>query len=408
MLRRISLLLVAGVSVFLLSSCKKNTEEAGLVIQPDENRLKVFTATLNDFDVYTSQAKPVNTKKDYISSLLGSVTDDIFGKSSSAFVSQFRLQTGNVDFGTDARVVSVAACLEVKDYEGDLSTEMTYKVYKSTQTINDTLYPSNTSFEEYAGDLVGESTFSSESDSQIKIPLFDSFGQEILDAEDQLVDNSTFLSEFKGLCFAVDTNISAPGLLWRFNFNTTSKKSYIELVYESKDNAGVYQPADTIKFLFSNASERFNIYTHSGHTFDFTTSPKQQVFVAGLGNTDGNINLSPVLTYRDSSRLMIYKAELLVPADTLANFSYPSGMKLARIGEGYVDDNSGVNYGGKYGEGYYSMVITRHVQNLINKAHSDTLLKLIPSAPNVNPTRVILNNTNDQPIRLKLTYSKLN
>ena len=79
----------------------------------------------------------------------------------------------------------------------------------------------------------------------------------------------------------------------------------------------------------------------------------------------------------------------------------------------FVDDylpGAADNYGGKYDSETqtYSMVITRHIQNLINKNQNDSLLWIYPYAEITNPYRVILSNGEDnQNYTLKITYSKL-
>lgn len=414
-----------------LMSCEKKDKEAGLEIQPDENRLKVAHINLDQFITKTSKSGPVKTSKANSSILLGSIDDDIFGRTTASFVSQYRLSSDNVDFGTNPQIISTIAYLDISGVDGDADQEVHYQIFESNFIIDpDSSYYSDMDLSESVGDVVADTTFSfdavfsEESSNIMEIPLFDTFGQNILDTDSvNLVDNDKFLEVFKGLYFTVDTNQVGDGLMWKYNFS--SSLSYITLKYTSTDeNGNLILDEDsavvinTFNLQFNEHSGRFNQYINNTAPLDGVFEQEyNEVYVAGMAGPRGHIDLSPVLAWRDSTKLMIYKAELLVKAQPSGDFPMPTRL-LMEIDDSddeviFVNDylpNAADNYDGTYDEETetYSMIITRHVQNLINENHNDSLLWIYPYSQITNPYRVILlNGKEDENFTLKITYSKL-
>ncbi len=405
--------------MFALFSCDKKEEQAGLEIQPDENRLKIAYLDLDDFVSFTVPPSPVKTSKMNTSILLGSINDNIFGRTTASFISQYRLSTDNVKFGDNPEIISIVAYLDVVGVEGDQTLPVNYKFYESNFDIDSTsTYESDIDLSADIGSLVADTSFVASGIDSIIVPLFNAFGQKILDADTlDLKDNDAFLKVFKGLYFTVDTNTIGDGVIWKFNFNST--QSYIELKYQNLDDNG--NPTDTtiFKLQFNEKCERFNKYINNTSPLDaIFNQSHNECYVSGTGGTRGHLSLSPVLTWRDSTKIMIYKAELIVKAKSSGNISIPKKLIL-EIDDAdddsltFVDDyltTASGNYDGTYNsdEETYNMIITRHIQNLVNNNHNDSLLWLTPSADLTNPYRVILlNGTDSEKVKLKITYSKL-
>ena len=407
-------------------SCDKSEESAGLIIQPDNNRLSTYYVSLDKFTTYSSPSGPVTTSKNNSSVLLGSISDDVFGRTSAFFVSQYRLSSDNVDFGDNPTLISAKMFLDNGGFEGDATTDLNFKIYESKFTIADTSYSSyDTDFlSTQIGDLVADVNFLADPDSLLnttEILLEPSFGQKILDTEydSTLFNNDNFLLTYQGLYFTVDTNQVGPGLIWKYDFN--SDLSYILLEYESTNTEGELE-TNTFKLQFNDECNRFNQYFNNNSPLDANWKQKDKVYISGTAGTKGHISLSPIINWRDSSNIMIYKAELILKSQASDIFSTPSAL-LLEIDDNdddldFIDDNdpnvASDNSDGKhytddpeYGD-HYKMIMTRHIQNLINKNHNDSLLWITPYASKTNPNRVILLNAEHHDnITLKITSSKI-
>jgi len=400
-----------------LFSCNKKEEKAGLEIQPDENRLEIIHINLDKFTTFSERSEAVKTSRRNSSILLGSINDDTFGRTSAFLLSQYRLSSDNVEFGNNSQILSAIAYLSISEIVGNSKEELHYKVYKSDFDIDpDSAYYSNIDISNSIGEIVADTSFSIDSFSVMRIPLFKSFGQTILDASSSTLENNdNFLSKFKGLYFTVDTTQTSGGVIWKYDFN--SPLSYILLEYTNENSDGTLD-TNTFKLQFNEASGRFNQFFHNTASLSSTLGlPSDKVYISGMGGLKAHISLSPILSWRDSSKVMIYKAELLVKAKSSGISSVPEKllMEVDNMDEDvkFVDDylpNTSSNYGGDYDaeNKTYSMVITRHIQNLINKNQNDSLLWLYPYNQIINPYRVILlNGEDDENFTLRITYSKL-
>lgn len=415
-------LILVSFSLVLLS-CEKKEEKAGLEIQPDENRLKVFYHTIDKFSSSSTYGDTVKTSKILTNTLLGSINDEVFGKSSAFFVSQYRLSSDNVSFDNTAQIVKTQLFLDVTGAVGDISLGSNIKIYESNYDLpidSDTLISANEPIT--IGSLLADTniTISSSEDIEINLPN-ELFSRKIFDSAN-LEDNTSFIKEFKGLYFRVDTNSSQIGSIYKLDLN--SDKSYIDIGYIINNN---FEDTLHFKLQFNNKCSRFNLYFNNTSPLASILDPNSsidsdEIYVSGIGGVKGKLNLSPVYTWRDSSDIIIYKAELLINSDTIKDIPAPNKLLLIKNKDEdgkltYVDDyiNGQItNYGGEVNKEtlVYSMVITRHIQNLINNIHNDTIVEIIPNASGTNPYRVILKNKkdglDDEKIILKITYSEIN
>ncbi len=397
------LLLLAIVATSVFTSCKKDTESVGMLIQPEENKLK-----------------SVKTSRAYGNVLLGSINDSKIGKTSAFFASQYVLSTENVNFGDNPEVIDFKIHLDASKHEGDSTKTLNFQIHELINfDINkDSLYPSNTDLSGFIGDEVANINYQADSFDVVTFDLNQALANKILNTgSENLKDSKAFKEAFKGLVFSVDTNFSDEGMMWQFNLAST--KSYIELTYRSLNENQEY---DTVSFNFNFGANagRFNQFFVNNSAIETEIgTPSGKVYVAAPAVSRANINLAPALTFRDSAKIMIYKAELIVKAEkTEENISLPKKL-LLEVDKGlevdsitYANDIAGqiTNYGGYYNEetSSYHMVITRHLQNLIDKAHNDSILWIVPFNQKVNVHRAVLyNGNNNENITLKITYSKL-
>ncbi len=412
------MILAAG----LLGACEKEDETVGMVIQPNENKLQLSTVSFDNFEVFTTNAPAVKTSKKYNHVLLGSLNDSKIGKTSAFFASQYCLSSQNVNFGANPELISFTAHLDVWKHEGDSLKPLNIMVHEliDFDIKEDSLYPADTDLSAHIGEEVANVTYTADTFDVVTFDLSSTLANKILStASENLVDNESFKEAFKGLVFSVDTNFSDLGLIWKFNLS--SGKSFIELKYRSLGENGNYDTT-AFKLKFGDDAGRFNQYLINNSAMSsYLNYPSDFVYVASPGVARAHINLSPALTLKDSGNLMIYKAELVAKGEkTEETISMPKRL-LLRVNNGedadssitYVDDIAGIkttNFDGYYNEetGAYHMVITRHLQNLIDGNHSDSLLWIVPVNPRTNVHRtMLLNGQNDEKIKLNITYSKL-
>ena len=417
--------------IAILFSCEKKDEKAGLEIQPDENRLQIAFIGLDDFVSYSAKSDPVKTNKDKSSVLVGSIYDDTFGRSTANFLSQYRLSSDNVNFGDNPEIISVTAFFSVYGIEGDSSQTIPFKVYELKIDIDpDSSYLSNIILEESVdfGEIICDYNFTADTFNTIELPFNTDFGQQILDAyPDTLKNNDNFLEVFKGIYFTVDTTLLATGdgAIWKLNLNSTA--SYINLKYTNISAATGNRDTIDFKLQFNDKVGRFNQYINNNTPLNnIFSKDTNKVYVSGIGGTRGHINLSEVLKWKVDSidpytetpgnELMIYKAELIIKSKPSSIFNVPYRL-LLEVDDNddeldFVDDykSGATNYHGYYDSKTesYSMIITRHIQNLLNKNHNNENLWIIPDAQLVNPYRVILENgENGNNFMIKISYSKL-
>ncbi len=407
-------------SLLILASCVKEDEQAGLEIQPDKNRLNALYVDLSDFTCYSSPDDAPSTNRAYTTTLLGTINDVNFGRSTAFIVTQCLLSTDNVSFGTNPQLLSAQLVLDIESVVGNEDVEHRFKIYKSNFDIaSDSLYASNIDFTSYIGTPIADQSAKKDTLGNITIPLDSLFGQSILNmASTDLADNDAFINAFKGLFISVDTTGNQNGLL-QMNFNSTTSSSYIQLEYiygESTD-----RDTTTFKLKINSSADRFNLFYHNrtplNSIFGSTSSPN--LYLSGMGGVKSHIDLQPVFELlKDSGDLMIYTAELLLNAQASESYVMPTRL-LMEIDDSdtgtksYVDDYTAgtSNYGGYLNtdKTQYSLVVTRHIQNMINGNHQNYNLWFYPYGGATSASRAIISNgANGQKVILKIVYSKLN
>jgi len=417
------LLSILGI-VFLLS-CNKEDKTVGLEVQPEQNRLKINTLNIQNFQTYTSGGFALETSRGTPYLLLGSINDTHFGKTTAFADVQYILSTVKPNFGTDPKLISTTLFLSIPSYYGNISTALKYQIYTSKLDVDaDASYMSNKDMSSYIGELIADTNITVNSNQKILQIHLDKtmsdgkkWGQNILEADaTTLSSNGNFKKIFKGLYLSVDTNFSEQGLIWKCNLN--SKDSYIKIEYSFTNDEG---NVDTTIFnlQFNNKTGRFNTYTNNPNPLKtiLGKTGENKIYISGLAGVQGNISLSSLLAWRDSAKIVIYKAELIAKAEAINSFNMPEKL-LLRVNKSdtsihYVDDYRGganTNYDGTYHakDTAYHWVLTRHIQRFINNEQNDSLIMIYPEdTTKTKLDRVLLFNGSDNAIRLRITYSKI-
>jgi len=411
-------------AVIFWSSCSKSDDTVGLEVQPEHNRLNINTFNIQNFRTYTSMGGALQTNRENCCVLLGSLNNTDFGKTSAFFDAQYVLSTIAPDFGTNPKLIQSTLFLSIANSIGSLSSTLNYKIYKSNLDVDaDALYASDKDMSSYMGELITDTSITveiSQKSLQIHLDKIMSdgkkWGQGILEANaTTLSSNASFLKSFKGLYFTVDTNFYEKGVLYKYDLN--SKNSYIQLKYSFTNKDGNLD-TNVFKLEFNKETGRFNTYVNNPTKDILGEKEQSNIYISGLAGVQGNISLSSLLSWRDSAKIIIYKAELIAKANTVDGFSMPEKL-LLRVNTSdttvqYIDDyrmGKNINYDGSYHskDTAYHWIVTRHIQRFINNEQNDSLIVIYPDdITKTNLNRVILeNDLNKNPIRLRITYSKI-
>ena len=124
-----------GVALILLSACEKAT--VGEDLLPDSDKLNV---EFNDTTLVVSKTlrdnDSIRTDR-LLQSSLGSMIDDIFGKTTTGFMTEVRLPTdGFTDVTSAFTLDSVVLSLELESFYGDSLEKQSFIVYKMNTPLD--------------------------------------------------------------------------------------------------------------------------------------------------------------------------------------------------------------------------------------------------------------------------------
>ncbi|MBT3209169.1 MAG: DUF4270 domain-containing protein [Bacteroidetes bacterium] len=412
------------LSFFLFFQSCQEENQLGYNLVPDGDKIILHSDSLSVVAASTITDHLITTDERSLC-LLGSCEDPVFGSSKAEFVTEFRLSKNAVRFGSNPVIDSIFLYLDYAGYYGDTSIMQNIKIHKLSENINDTLtYFSNSHvsfepafFNKYYKPLPSDT-------NNLKIKLPDELGQELLDLDTTfLEDNDSFKDAFKGLYFSTD-QIGASIVY----FDLLSSVSKITLYY-SNDTSILDGDTLSFDFLLNEYCARFNIYDHQFQNTNISqylnVEDADHIYLQSMGGLKAELQFpfadTWLETVAETEQVAIAKAELVfsIKENTTNKFSPPEKLILELIdrNEGfdapsdyYIDSNV-ENY---YFNGYidstdytYSINITQYFQDLIDQNIENKGLFLLPSKSKVSANRVILNNSGNNKILLKLTYTKL-
>jgi hypothetical protein len=407
----------------------------------DKSSISAFTFT--DGPIRTDQASK---------NLLGSFYDPMFGKTTINFAAQFRLQ-GYPGFGTNPVVDSVKLFMSYKKIYGDTLTPQKFRVYELTKSI----YADSTNAKgesvnyPYYQDIDLKSMASSQLLGEIEhtpklrlnpntndtlfqsivIPLDISLGEKFANADSlQMVNNEVFLEFFKGLYIEAEEQ-SAPGgalLTQEAVFSSRSPGSALAIYYNNDENKAKEKP-DTMyhAFAITSFSARLNSIEHDYSVAPFYDNLNQEtmedtlIYVQATGGLKSKIFIDGLSSWKDSSNIVINKAELIFQLDTIASdfrkYNPPAQLILTAIdksGKDFLPKDyffSSTYYGGYLRSDYtYRFNIAQHLQEIIEVESFENLgFYLSPLVKSSEANRVALKGSKSRAgIKLVVTYSRFN
>lgn len=407
--------------ITLFSACQKDPSEIGLSLQ-NENEIingnNIDTITLNAYTI--SEDSLTADERTY--ALLGSMLDPVFGYSEASFITQMRLASSNVSFGTSPIADSMVIYLDYRSYYGDTTIEQSFDVYEIEKSIYlDSTYYSNLNIQSYipSSKIVGNKTYRPRpNDSCLAIRLSDSFAQQIAEATStQLQNNDNFISFFKGFLFKPHANLNQSAIIY---FNLLSTKSKVTLYYHNDNQTNL-----KYDFVFNSSCARINLFNHNYTPCEFNSSINNAnsndtlLYLQAMSGLNAKITFPFITQFAQLPLMAFVRAELIIPIKTddatATLLKAPQKLLLVAYNNSgsyeFLPDFSVSSdyFGGNINDGYteYRFNISRYIQQLAYNQRKDFGIVLFVADNRISANRVIIKGprcTNG--MRLSITYLK--
>lgn len=419
---------VAGL-ILLLASCTKEITPIGLDLLSGNQLLSMGYNDSTSIVAYSTKIDSVYTGN-LSYALVGSMNDPVFGRTDAGFYSQVYMASSRLRFGTNPVMDSAFLYLPFKSSFGDTLSNTTWKVYRLTEDLYDSVHVySNQTVNYDQSHLLGQITFQprphdssyyggSTNTAGVRIPL-DRYVADYIFAADtsSLNTAANFNKYFKGICVVAEAQ-DQPGKGSIVVISAPSDYCRMVLHYHNTDDT------TTSTFYITTDCARFNTYQHSGYQGAVpslrqqlagdTASGSQFLFLQGLGGVKVRLRLPDIYEKFKGKNILVNDAQLVVsnlsPSGT---FIQPSQLALNAIGENgtqspfsLVDEDEGSSYF----DGYYNSStetyrfrLTRYVQQaLLGKINASRGLYLSIPSPATSGTRLVLNGTASSRASVKL------
>jgi hypothetical protein len=427
-------LLIILISLFILQSCKKEGS-IGLEDQLNETGIGVGKHDTSSIVVWTVKDDTL-VSSNYVRNQLGELIDPVFGETRATIAFHATLSKNNVSFGTNPTLDSIVMVMgyigdATQRFYGDTNSVFSISVAQLDETIsNDSIYYSNKKYKTKAGvvgsiryrpnpkdSIIIQNIIDGKKDTvmkvypQIRIKLDDNFGKELLAKSGQvdLSDNTAFLNAYKGF-YLTAKNLSGNGGVMSFDL-TNANRSYVILYYKNT--------TDTSNFIFNINSVAANVnhyehdYSNTKVQYQFADSVQgqQNVYAQSLAGTRVRIRFPNLELRKDSNKIAINKAELIIPIETGSDSKFAPistlSLKARRKGSNteYLISSGVYNATKKQ----YTIEMTKTVQQFILNKLDFQALYLEDASKQIRANRSVLNGPKhpSKPIRLAISYSKL-
>ncbi len=424
--------------LFVFYSCTE-TDELGIDLIDSKARLNILDTLSITAMTVPDDSVAMNHGA---GNVMGIINDPVFGKSKASIYTQTRLPENNLFLGEGPVLDSLhLVMVYAGDYFGDLQDHQTIHVYELSEGFPDqeTLF-SNMDIPFYPNPVTKDSEGfyfrPAPADSvlvdtvmqqpQIRIPLSDAYGQRFIGAnETEIYENvANYIEEFKGLFVTFEDDMEGIGS--KYSINMLAFQTSLELFYRTQEdtldrmqrypiNEFARRTTRVEHFGYEDADEALRLQIEHGDQ----AMADSLLFVQSLGLVRANIGIPSLDNFSETQRLLINKAELVVPVDT----SYASGklppadeLLLVRVdeeGEFHLLDDymlgSGY-FGGSLDEDnmVYRFNISKHVQQVMDgEVHNDKLAVLAAGSAD-NMSRVVLRGPGrtDNPMRIVVYYTE--
>ena len=381
----------------------------GLDFQSPSDQIIISESdSLLSFDIITESEDSIRSDE-ATSLILGEVNDPIFGYNVGTFITQLLLEENNIDLGEDIMITdSVVLSYSYSGYYGDLQDFNSIDVVQLQEDINkDSIYYSN-SFNVVPASMNWVESFylspDTSSSPMLKINLNKSFGQNILDlsADGYLADNTTFLTQFKGI------GLYASSQNTMLYLNPSGSNSRFSIYYHTQSNP---DSVLTLNLALDGDAARVSLFNNKNSIIN-NLLDSNKVYIQSMAGYKAKILLKNLDVLKDtlSGKAINRVTMSLNPVD---NLDYPSHEKLflVRVNENnenifltdYIAEGE-VHFGGTLEGDEYTFNITRFFHQLMNDPEYTNQLYLLAAGAAVNANRTIID---AQQIKITILYSEL-
>lgn len=442
-------IIVSGLLI-LTASCR-DANFIGEELLPEQDFLN--SERIDSFKIisYTERDDSVVTSVNPFYAL-GSLNSDTYGKSTGTIYTQVLLPTNNLFFGDAPAVDSIVLTLDYAGYYGDSAISHNISVHRMIDRLDaGRLYYSDQKFQIIPIPIGQKSNFKpnltdsvilgngSAFEPHLRIPLFQSFGQNLIALDSNVLENdTTFLNFLSGICIRPDTLTGfSNGIMY---FDMLSSISGVRIYYHNAE-------ADSLEITFPFTGAKVNSFTHeypiTTPVYTALTSP-DTVDGDAFTYVQGFAGLKTVLkipTITDLEDVSINNAELIVKATSNDGryFAPPPRLQLVQLDslgrnfyyfiryslESYgsiTDDNLGfTDIGGTITKSIdesgrviyiYKYIITRHIQEMLQGSVNNHGFALVCRPGNRIPNAVTLGGADVERFSFKpyltVTYTTIN
>ena len=402
--RIISLSLIIGL---IAASCT-DPNTIGLEVQPTSDNITISDTSSFNWQTTQTESEDSLRTDEALNLILGRIDDSQFGLNNASFYTQILLTENNTDLGSNAVVDSVVMSYTYSGYYGDLENFTSLDVLILQEDIyKDSVYYSNSYQISSPGGMSYVESFSVSEDGaenpSLTIRLSDSFGQEILDLQNEgLKDNETFLENFKGI------SVIASAQNTMLYLNPTGSNSFLKIYYHNEESG-----SDTISLDFELGGDaaRINLFNHK--PLVNLNQEEDKVYIQSMAGYKTKISINNT----DSMKSMLEGKSINkvtmsfdVNEGSQAEYAAHDKLFLVRVNEEgnnvFLTDftiEGETHFGGRLEDDKYEFNITRYFYQLLNNDIYTNDLYLLPAGAAVNANRTILN----KDIKLTIHYSEL-
>lgn len=430
-MKKILLCIVTVLACALFTACTDETSPIGLdLIDNSVDTDFMDTITLHAYSMLEDTINTTQSSAD----LMGHLSDPVFGNSNAGIYAQLALTGSSVNFGTNPIIDSVVLTLQISGYYGDTNSLVGIRVHRLTSDMStETQYYQNSTVDydpatlnySLSGYKLHPTTpivvDTAQLNPHMRIRLSQSFGQEILNHQEDL--NNNLKNYLKGLYIEAVSHTGICGYI--LIANMTSALSGVTLYYHNSEENG--------KRYTLSCSENCARFTHIEHNYSASTNNSfiQEVlhnetalgsdvlFVQGGGGVKTRITFPFLENTFDqyNKRVNIHRAELVItnvqPDEQFLIQPNLLTLQGIRKSDGAIrflpDDDYYVStsyFGGTYDSKTkeYRFRITSYVQQLIlQQGDWSNSINLVVRGSAVRPHRLIFDGTApDSPTRLRL------
>ena len=392
----------------LIAASCTDPNTIGLEVQPTSDN--IIISDISSFNWQTTQTDSEDSLRtdEALNLILGGIDDSQFGLNNAGFYTQILLTENNTDLGTNPIVDSVVMSYTYSGYYGDLENFTSLDVLILQEDIyKDSVYYSNSYQISSLGGMSYVESFSVSEDASespsLTIRLSDSFGQEILDLQNEgLKDNEAFLENFKGI------SVIASAQNTMLYLNPTGSNSFLKIYYHNEQSG-----SDTISLDFELGGDaaRINLFNHK--PLVNLNQEEDKVYIQSMAGYKTRISINNT----DSLKSMLEGKSINkvtmsfdVNEGSQAEYTAHDKLFLVRVNEEgnniFLTDftiEGETHFGGRLEDDKYEFNITRYFYQLLNNDIYTNDLYLLPAGAAVNANRTILN----KDIKLTIHYSEL-